>query len=297
MSSGNAPERFRVHVVDGTYELFRSFFGAPPQQHGGREVGATRAFLRSLLRWAQETHVTHCGVAFDTVIESFRNRLFDGYKTGEGVDPSLMEQFPLAEEAAAALGFVVWPMIEFECDDALATAAHRFRDDPRVEQVVIVSPDKDLAQCVQGQRVVCLDRLRGKLLDEPGVHAKFGVGPESIPDYLALVGDSADGLPGVPRWGAKSAAGVLARWKHLEAIPELPIKWDTNVRGALALSASLNERRADAFLYRTLATLRTDVPLTETLDDLGWKGPNPDRMRALCAKTGDTEILSRLEMT
>lgn len=284
-----------VHVIDGTFELFRAFFGAPSSRHEGREVGATRTFLRSLLAWARKAGVTHCAVAFDTVIESFRNRLFDGYKTGDGIDPDLHAQFPLAEEAAAALGFTVWPMVEFECDDALATAAFRFRDDPRVARVVIVSPDKDLAQCVVGQRVVCLDRQREKVLDEEGVRAKFGVGPESIPDLLAVVGDAADGLPGIPGWGAKSAAGVLARWKHLDAIPADPAQWDVKVRGAARLAEALNERREQATLYRTLATLRTDVPLTETLDDLAWRGPDPDRLQALAERLGDRNLPQRLD--
>jgi 5'-3' exonuclease len=267
--------------------LFRAFFGSPPKQHEGQEVGATRTLMRSLLWWARKSRVTHCAVAFDTVIESFRNRLFDGYKTGEGVDPALMSQFPLAEQAAAALGFVVWPMIEFECDDALATAAARFAEDPRVQQVVIVSPDKDLAQCVRGSRVVCLDRQRGNLLDEDGVRAKFGVDPASIPDWLALVGDSADGLPGIEGWGQKSAARVLKRWKKFDAIPDLPGQWDTEVRGALRLAKSLSEHRTEALLYRTLATLRTDVPLTESLDELQWTGLNVERLKALCARIGD----------
>jgi 5'-3' exonuclease len=288
METPAPPGNITVHVVDGTFELFRSFFGSPARQHGGREVGATRSLMRSLLSWARKSGVTHCAVAFDTVIESFRNRLFDGYKTGEGIDPALLSQFPLAEQAAAALGFVVWPMIEFECDDALATAAHRFAADPRVSQVVIVSPDKDLAQCVQGRRVVCLDRMRDKLLDEDGVRAKFGVDPASIPDWLALVGDSADGFPGIEGWGQKSAAAVLARWKSLDAIPELPGRWNTDVRGALRLAKSLNDHRADALLYRTLATLRTDVPLTESLDQVQWNGVNVEAIRALCEVLGDS---------
>lgn len=288
-----APPGIRVHVIDGTFELFRAFFGAPSQKENGREIAAARTLARSLLRWAEMEGVTHCAVAFDTVIESFRNRLFAGYKTGEGIDPELFQQFPLAEEAASALGFVVWPMIEFECDDALATAAHRFGMDPRVEQVVIVSPDKDLTQCVHGQRVVCLDRMRGNVLDEAGVKAKFGVEPASIPDFLALVGDDADGIPGVAGWGGKSAANVLSRWKKLEAIPEMPARWDTDVRGALRLSTSLNEHRADAELYRTLATLRTDVPLTESLDDLRWTGPKLELLKSVCAKTGDEELLKK----
>jgi 5'-3' exonuclease len=230
---------------------------------------------------------THVGVAFDHVIESFRNDLYPGYKTGEGLPPDLLGQFELAERAARALGFAVWPMVEFEADDALATAAARFAAEPAVQQVVIASPDKDLAQCVRGARVVCLDRLRKKTLDEAGVVAKFGVGPASIPDWLALVGDSADGYPGLPRWGAKSAAAVLARWLHVERIPDAAQDWAVAVRGAEALAASLRAGREDALLFRRLATLRADVPLPESLDDLRWRGPRQDELARLTAELGD----------
>jgi 5'-3' exonuclease len=278
----------RIHLVDGTYELFRAYYGAPPATApDGREVGATRGLLRSLAALARHEGATHVGVAFDHVIESFRNDLYPGYKTGEGLDPALLGQFELAERAAAALGFAVWPMLEFEADDALATAAARFSDDAAVEQVVIASPDKDLAQCVRGTRVVCLDRLRRKTLDEAGVIAKFGVAPASIPDWLALVGDSADGYPGLPRWGAKSASAVLARWLHLERIPDQARDWGVPVRGADALAATLRERREDARLFRTLATLRADVPLTEPLDALRWRGPRREELARLCAELGD----------
>jgi 5'-3' exonuclease len=284
----------RVHLVDGTYELFRAFFGAPPARSpAGAEVGATRGILRSLLYLLREPGVTHVAVAFDHVIESFRNQLFPGYKTGEGLPEELTSQFPLAERGAAALGLVVWPMVEFEADDALATGAARWWDAPGVEQVVICSPDKDLTQCVRGSRVVCLDRMRRKLLDEPGVVEKFGVPPASIPDWLALVGDDADGFPGIPRWGAKSAAAVLARYRHIEAIPDAAASWDVAVRGAAALADSLRERRPEAALYRTLATLRADVPLAEDLEDLRWRGPAP-AFAAFCAEMGDDDLLSRL---
>jgi 5'-3' exonuclease len=285
----------KVHLVDGTYELFRAFFGAPPAQDAaGRPVGAIRGLLATLLSLLREPGVTHVACAFDTVIESFRNRLFAGYKTGEGVDPDLLAQFHPAERAAAALGLVVWPMVEFETDDALATAAGRFRDAPGVEQVVICSPDKDLSQCVVGRRVICRDRLRGSDRDEAGVLARFGVPPASIPDWLALVGDSADGIPGVPGWGEKSAAAVLARYGRLEAIPDEPARWDVEVRGRERLAASLRERREEAGLYRTLATLRTDVPLAEGLADLEWRGARRRDLEALCREIGAGELLARV---
>jgi 5'-3' exonuclease len=278
----------RVHLVDGTYELFRAFFGAPrARAPDGREVGATRGLLRSLSALARNESATHIGVAFDHVIESFRNDLWPGYKTSAGVDRDLLAQFALAERAAAALGFVVWPMVELEADDALAAMAARCAADTAVEQVVIASPDKDLAQCVRGVRVVCLDVLRRKSLDEAGVVAKFGVGPASIPDWLALVGDSADGYPGLPRWGAKSASVVLARWLHVDRIPDLARDWGVPVRGAEALAASLREGREHARLFRTLATLRTDAPLAESLEDLRWRGHRRDELAQLCAEIGD----------
>jgi 5'-3' exonuclease len=278
----------RVHLVDGTYELFRSYFGAPAATApDGREVGATRGLLRSLAALVRHEAATHVGVAFDHVIESFRNGLYAGYKTSEGIEPALLAQFDLAERAAAALGFVVWSMVEFEADDALATAAARCAAEPAVEQVVIASPDKDLAQCVRGSRVVCADRLRKKTLDEAGVVEKFGVPPTSIPDWLALVGDSADGYPGLPRWGAKSATAVLARWQHIDRIPDQARDWGVPVRGAEALATSLREGREQSRLFRTLATLRSDVPLTESLDDLRWRGPRTSELARLCAELGD----------
>ncbi len=232
--------------------------------------------------------MTHVGVAFDSVVESFRNDLYAGYKTGAGVDPDLMAQFPLAERAAVALGVVCWGMVEMEADDALATAAARFSGDPRVEQVVICTPDKDLTQCVVGRRVVCRDRMRDKILDEQGVVAKFGVPPASIPDWLALVGDAADGFPGVPRWGAKSAATVLARYRHIDDIPDDEDIWEVKVRGAAGLAKSLSETREEAELYRTLATLRLDAPLEERLEDLRWQGARRRELEALCHEIGMT---------
>ena len=250
----------KVHLVDGTYELFRSHFGAPPRQDAdGREVGATVGLLRSLWLLLSTPGVTHVACAFDHVVESFRNELYAGYKTSAGVDPDLLAQFELAERAVRALGVVVWPMVELEADDALATAAARFRDLPEVEQVVLCSPDKDLAQAVVGDRVVAWDRRRDVVLDEAGVTAKFGVPPASIADWLALVGDSADGFPGLPGWGAKSAAAVLARFGHLEAIPDDPAEFGLPAARAARLAESLRAGRDDALLYLRLATLRLDV--------------------------------------
>jgi 5'-3' exonuclease len=276
-----------VHLVDGTYELFRAHFGAPPATApDGREVGATRGLVRSLRALLKEEGVTHVAVAFDQVIESFRNRLFPGYKTAEGVPPELLAQFPLAEQAARALGLVVWPMVEFEADDALASGAARFAGAPGVERVFLCTPDKDLAQCVRGREVVGLDRMRRKVLDEAGVREKFGVSPGSIPDWLALVGDSADGIPGLDRWGEKSAAAVLARWGRLEAIPDDAAAWEVPVRGAARLAESLRAGRTEALLYRTLATVRTDVPLEEELEALRWRGERPGELAALKAALG-----------
>jgi 5'-3' exonuclease len=286
----------KVHLVDGTYELFRTFFGAPAATSpAGAEVGATRGILRTLLALCTRDGATHVGVAFDHVIESFRNRLFDGYKTGDGIPVELASQFVLAERATHALGMVMWPMVEFEADDALATAAARAAEDPRVEQVLICSPDKDLTQCVVGNRVVALDRMRKSTLDEAGVQAKFGVPPSAIPDFLALVGDDADGIPGLPRFGKKAAAAVLARFRKLDLVPDDPAAWDAPpLRGAAALAESLRTYRTEALLYRTLATLRRDVPLTESVDDLEWQGARRAELEAFCAEIGDPGFLERV---
>jgi 5'-3' exonuclease len=289
----------KVHLVDGTFELFRAYFGAPeassPQ---GVEVGATRGLMRSMAALVSQPDVTHVAVAFDTVVESFRNDLFDGYKTGEGIEEDLLEQFPLAERAVEALGLVVWRMIEFEADDGLAAGAAKYADDAHVEQVVLCSPDKDLCQCVQGDRIVTHDRVRDRWLNEQGVLSKFGVAPASIPDYLALVGDTADGIPGIPRWGAKSTATVLAHYGHLEAIPDDAGQWAVKVRGAKALADNLAAAREQAALYKRLATLRTDVPLSESLDDLRYAGP-ADTLWEVCDELGESverfERLSRLK--
>jgi 5'-3' exonuclease len=285
----------QIHLIDGTYELFRAFYGAPPARGPrGNEVGAARVLLRSLFGWLKGASATHAAVAFDTVIESFRNELFDGYKTGEGIEPDLFAQFPLAERVTRALGLVTWSMLEFEADDALATFAARAETDPRVERVLLVTPDKDLAQCVRGTRVVGFDRHRKIVLDEAGVEAKFGVLPASIPDYLALVGDTADGIPGVPRWGAKSAAALLSRFGALERIPARAEDWGVKVRGADALAASLEAHRDVAVLYRRLATLRLDVPLVETPDDLALTRADRALLEEVCAELGEEDMLERV---
>ena len=281
----------KLHLVDGTYELFRAHFAMPPlSAPDGRPVAAVRGLLQTLIFLLRQPDVTHVACAFDHVIESFRNDLFDGYKNGSGMPEDLASQFSLAEEAVRALGIVVWPMVEFEADDALATAAARWQSDLDVEQVVICSPDKDLCQLVSGTRVVCLDRRREMILDEEAVIEKFGVGPASIPDYLALVGDSADGIPGIPRWGAGGTATVLERYGHIEEIPADPEDWDVKVRGAKALARNLNDMRVEALLYKRLATLRTDVPLEEGLDDLQWRGPLDPDFQDFCATQGFTRM-------
>jgi 5'-3' exonuclease len=285
-----------VHLIDGTYELFRSFFGAPAATApDGREVGAARGLLRSLLALLREPEVTHVAIAFDHVIESFRNELYEGYKTGAGMDPTLWAQFPLAEELSDALGLVVWPMVEWEADDALATGAARWADAEGVEQVLLCSPDKDLGQCVRGDRVVLFDRRRQEVYDADRIAEKFGVAPKSIPDLLALVGDAADGIPGIPRWGMKSAAAVLNHYHHVEAIPDDVGQWSLKLRGAAGLAEQLRTRRADATLYRRLATLRTDVPLPEVdLDQLRWRGAKRGPLTELCERIGDTKALDRV---
>ena len=264
-----------VHLIDGTYELFRHYYALPSaRDRNGREVGAVRGVLASVLGMIR-AGATHVAVATDHVIESFRNGLWPGYKTGEGVDPDLLSQFPLLEETLTAAGVVVWPMIEFEADDALAAGAAIAARDSRVDRVIICTPDKDLAQCVRGTRVVQLNRRTRVTVDEAGVIQKFGVSPVSIPDYLALVGDAADGFPGLPGWGAKSSAAVLAKFVHLEAIPPDWREWSVNAANAATLAQTLNSRRDQALLFRTLATLRTDIPLFENVDELQWNGPKP----------------------
>jgi 5'-3' exonuclease len=262
-----------VHLIDGTYELFRHFFAVPAAADvNGQEIGAVRGVLTSVLSMI-EGGATHLGVATDHVVESFRNDLYPGYKTSEGVDPELLSQFPVLEEALEAMGVVVWPMVYFEADDALASAAASAAKDERVQQVLICTPDKDLAQCVVGTRVVQLDRRQNILRDEAGVVAKFGVKPQSIPDYLAVVGDSADGFPGVRGWGTKAAASVLSHYFHLENIPKDWREWDPSIGRARVLAESLFSAWDDALLFRTLATLRLDAAVFDTVEDLRWKGP------------------------
>lgn len=286
----------KVHLVDGTFELFRAYYGAPSAKSPtGREVGATRSLARSLLRLVDEG-ATHIAIAFDHVIESFRNDLFDGYKTGAGIEPDLLEQFELAEEIASALGFVVWPMVEFEADDAIATFVDRALADDRVEEVRICSPDKDLAQCVR-DRVVMVDRIRKTELDADGVLEKFGVRPGSIPDWLALVGDAADGIPGIPKWGKKSAATLLLAYDSIERIPDDETTWSVKVRGAAGLAETLRRSRDKLSLFKTLATLRRDVPLTELVNDLAFKGADTQRIRGLASELGDDSLLERAAAT
>jgi 5'-3' exonuclease len=281
-----------IHLIDGTYELFRHFFAVPPAADlNGQEVGAVRGVLNSVL-YMLERGATHVGVATDHVIESFRNDLYHGYKTSEGVPPELLSQFPILEETLEAMGVVVWPMVEFEADDALAAAAARATLDERVRQVIICTPDKDLSQCVVGDRIVQLDRRRDVVRDEAGVIAKFGVKPESIPDYLAVVGDSADGFPGVPGWGAKTAALILSRYEHLEGIPKDWREWHPSIRSSQRLATTLFGSWSDALLFRTLATLRLDIPVFDTIDDLRWKGPRSS-FEEYCRQMNSLELLSR----
>jgi 5'-3' exonuclease len=281
-----------VYLIDGTYELFRYFFAVPAAADAnGQEIGAVRGVLGSVLSMIERGAI-HIGVATDHVVESFRNDLYPGYKTSEGVAPELLSQFPVLEEALAAMGVVVWPMVEFEADDALASAAAKAAKDDRVKKVLICTPDKDLGQCVVGTRVVQLDRRRDIVRDEAGVVAKFGVQPQSIPDYLAVVGDSADGFPGVPGWGVKAAALVLSQYPHLEEIPKDWRAWHPSIRKARVLSESLFETWNDALLFRKLATLRLDVPVFDTVEDLRWHRARTD-FEALCQRMRAPELLRR----
>jgi len=282
-----------VHLIDGTYELFRHFFAVPAAADvNGQEIGAVRGVLTSVLSMI-EYGATHIGVATDHVVESFRNDLYPGYKTSEGVAPELLSQFPILEQALEAMGVVVWPMVEFEADDALASAASKAAKDDRVKQVLICTPDKDLSQCVVGTRVVQLDRRRDILRDEAGVVAKFGVRPQSIPDFLAVVGDSADGFPGVTGWGVKAAALTLSQYPHLEDIPKDWRDWHPSVRKARMLAESLFNAWNEALLFRTLATLRLDVPVFDTVDDLRWQGPRPN-FEELCRRMKVPDLFGRV---
>ncbi len=284
----------KVHVIDGTYELYRAYFASPPSQApDGHPVGAVKGLIRSMLSLLRQGDVTHVACAFDHVNESFRNDMFDSYKEGREVPEDLWTQFGLAEQAVAALGIVVWPMNEFEADDALATAASRWGGHPQVDQLIICSPDKDLTQMVQGRQVVCLDRRQAILYDDAAVFGKFGVVPQSIPDYLGLMGDSADGIPGIPRWGAKTASQLLAEYNHIEAIPLDSTVWTVKVRGADSVAASLKQNYELALFYRELATLRTDVVLVETLEQLTWQGVHRSRFSSLCNEYGFSSEIVR----
>jgi len=285
-----------LHLVDATYELFRAHYSPRPSVRApdGRDVGAVTGLIYTLLALLRDEGATHVGCAADHVIRSFRNGLYGGYKTEAGVPRELLAQFPLAERAMEALGVVVWPMVEFEADDALATAAARWQDRTAVERIWICTPDKDLAQCVRGERVVLRDRRRELTIDDEAVRAKWGVAPESIPDYLALVGDAADGFPGLPGWGARSAAAVLARFVHLEAIPAAVGEWHVDVRSAAGLNAMLRDRWDEALLYRQLATLRLDVPLPQTdPEELLWRGARRGPFVALCEELGARGLAQR----
>src|ERR1700704_5665250 len=282
-----------VYLIDGTYELFRHFFAVPSATDAsGQEVGAVRGVLASVVSMI-EKGATHLGVATDHVVESFRNDLYAGYKTSEGVAPELLSQFPILEEALMAMGVVVWPMVEFEADDALASAAAKAAQDDRVKLVLICTPDKDLGQCVSGTRVVQLDRRRDLIRDEAGVFEKFGVKPASIPDYLALVGDSADGFPGIVGWGAKAAAQALSQYPHLEDIPKDWLAWHPTIKKARSLSESLFGTWSDVLLYRTLATLRLDVPVFDTVEDLRWQGPQRN-FESYCQRLRAPALLRRV---
>ena len=284
----------KIHLVDGTYELFRSHFGAPPKKApNGQEVGATLGLVRSFMLLLSDPEVTHVAVAFDHVIESFRNKMYAGYKSSVGIDPVILNQFPLAEVAVKALGLVTWPMVKFEADDAIAAAVAKFKKIKSVEQIVICSVDKDLTQMVERDRVVCWDRRREIVLDEKGVIEKFGVSPESIPDFLALVGDSADGYPGIQGWGEKSTATVLAKYKHIESIPSDPNKLGLGLGRATTLLENLKNNYKDALLLRELSTLRTDVPIKESLADLKWQGAT-SKLKKVCLELGDTRIPERV---
>ncbi len=282
-----------IHLIDGTYELFRHYYAVPKaQSQNGAEIGAVKGVLASMLSLL-ESGASHIAIATDHVIESFRNELYDGYKTGDGIEPELFAQFHKLESGLQLMGFVVWPMIEFEADDALASAAVKYSSMDGVGQVIICSPDKDLSQCVKGDKIVQLDRMRKVTRNENGVVEKFGIRPESIPDYLALVGDSADGIPGIQGWGAKSASSILSTYLHLEEIPLDPEKWQVTIRGAAKLTCSLKDSIADALLYRKLATLRTDAPINESPLDLEWREPQKEAFDMFCREIGAERLFEK----
>lgn len=285
----------QVHLVDGTYELFRQFFGRPGHTNSeGTEVGATRAVLRNMLAMLSDG-ATHIGVATDSVVESFRNDLYAGYKTGEGMDPEIRAQFPMLDEGLVALGLATFAMIEYEADDAMASAAMVAAADPAVERVLICTPDKDLAQCVVDGRIVQFDRRKDKIFEVADVVEKFGVLPESIPDWLGLVGDAADGFPGLPGWGAKSASTVLARYKHIEDIPLAAGQWDITVRGGAKLAKTLADHMADALLFRRIATLETDAPSITKVEELRWRGPTPE-LAEVAARLDAPDLMKKADL-
>ena len=288
----------QLHLVDATFELFRAFYSRPPRRApDGRPVNAVQGLMDSMLSLLREPDVTHIGAATDYVIESWRNDVYPRYKSSAGLDRDLLAQFRDAERALRALGIPVWPMVEDEADDAIAAAIARFGDDPRLERIVICSVDKDLGQLVEGRRIVLRDRIRRVEYDEDGIVAKFGVRPDSIPDYLALVGDSSDGFPGLPGWGAKSAAAVLARFEHLEEIPPSVLDWEVDIRNASRLALTLEQGRAEALLYRRLATLNRDARITDvtrTLDELAWRGVPRHEFLALCDELGFDTVRERV---
>jgi 5'-3' exonuclease len=284
-----------VFLVDGTYELFRHYFAMPKREHEGQEIAATRGVIASLLGMIDDG-AEYLGLATDSVVTSFRNEMWDGYKDGSDMPADILSQFPILEDAVVALGIRLWPMTDLEADDALAAAARSAAAYDEVDRVLICSPDKDMAQSVVGSRVVQFDRRQGEVRDADGVVKKFGVQPESIPDYLALVGDSADGIPGIPGWGAKSTATVLAHYTHLERIPSQIADWEVVPRGAARLAENLAGRREDAALYKRLATLREDVPLAEGLEDLRWRGAHRKRLQALCEELDDARLSERVSL-
>lgn len=287
----------KLHLVDATFELFRAYYSRPPRRApDGRPVNAVQGIVDSMLSLLREPDVTHIGAATDFVIESWRNDLYPGYKSSDGMDPDLLAQFRDAERGLAALGMAVWPMVADEADDAIAAAIEQFGSDPRIEQVVICSVDKDLGQLVAGDRIVLRDRMRQITYDEAGIIKKFGVEPQSIPDYLALVGDSSDGFPGLPGWGAKSASAVLARWKHLEDIPASALDWEVPLRNASRLAATLDQQRSEAVLYRRLAILNrdADISATPTVDSLEWQGVPRAEFVALCDELGFDTVRERV---
>lgn len=282
----------RIHLIDGTYELFRHFFAVPSSlDPNGQEIGAVRGVVTSVLSMIEQG-ATHLGVATDHVVESFRNELYSGYKTSEGVPPELLSQFAILEEALAAMGVVVWPMVYYEADDALASAAIKAANDDCVEQVLICTPDKDLGQCIRGTRIVQVDRRRNIMRDEAGIVDKFGVKPPSIPDYLAVVGDTADGYPGLPGWGIKAAALTFSQYPHLDDIPKDWREWHPSIKKARTLSESLFNQWNDALLFRTLATLRLDVPVFQTIEELCWRGPQAN-FEEYCVRMKSPDLANR----